>query len=408
MTTILSSTLAQDASSSGAPSQVTPPIGLLTAVSAPDNDSVLFATYTLVILASLVCTITTYRIVLSHVRYIRTLACLNNNTQNYFITPNKWYGFAKTHLLYAPLFQRRHMRELHIFRSWPIGVLPTRLQSLFLTGLIGMNIALCMIGIAWNTTGSNKMVNMANHLRMRTGTLSIVNLIPLVIMGGRNNPLINMLNIPYDTFNLMHRWFGRIFVAEAVAHTVGWTVEMVQSSGWDAVWEALESTQLVITGTVAMVAVLVIILQASALIRHAFYETFLHLHIALILLTFIFLYLHLDSLQPLIYLQTSIAAWAIEVCTLFLLGSFISPLSFALFIVEQYLTYLNSDSSVSTLSYTETPASANLTPSPSSRLFPVTPSASPSNWLVPGYLNPVNTCSSLSLLSVSGHPIPSA
>jgi hypothetical protein len=311
LATLLSSALAEGASSTAQAPQGSPTSGASTSASTANFDNVLFATYTLVILASLVGAIATYRIILECVRYIRTLACLNNNTQNYFLTPNKWYSFAKTNLLYAPLFRRRHMREIHIFRSWPIGVLPTRLQSLFLTGLIGMNIALCVIGIEWDTAGSQ---NMMNHLRNRTGTLAVVNMIPLVIMGGRNNPLINMLNIPYDTFNLMHRWFGRIFVAEAVAHTVVWTVKTVQTSGWVAVSEALKSSQTIITGTVGTIAALVIILQSSALIRHAFYETFLHLHIALVMLIMVFLYKHLDGLPQLIYVQISIAAWATEVC----------------------------------------------------------------------------------------------
>jgi hypothetical protein len=45
-------------------------------------------------------------------------------------------------------------------------------------------------------------------------------------MAARNNPLISWLNLSFDTFNLLHRWFGRIVVLEAIAHTVAWGVSV--------------------------------------------------------------------------------------------------------------------------------------------------------------------------------------
>ena len=90
-----------------------------------------------------------------------------------------------------------------------------------------MNVGLCVVGIEWSQAGTEVM---SVHLRNRTGTLAVVNLIPLVMMAGRNNPLIKLLNISFDTFNLAHRWFGRIMVAEAVAHTVAWAVEKKETS----------------------------------------------------------------------------------------------------------------------------------------------------------------------------------
>ena len=189
-------------------------------------DNVLFANYVLSTLASLVFAIAAYHIILGGFRHLRTMTCLNNNTQMYFRMPSGWAGTIKQHLLYAPLFQTRHMRELRLFRRCNVGILPTRLQTIFLLGVVGMNIALCVTGIEWSQAGTQTMMT---HLRNRTGTLAAVNLIPLVIMGGRNNPMIKMLNISFDTFNLVHRWFGRIVVAESVAHTIVWAVKEVET-----------------------------------------------------------------------------------------------------------------------------------------------------------------------------------
>lgn len=54
-------------------------------------------------------------------------------------------------------------------------------------------------------------------------------------MATRNNPLINWLNLSFDTFNLLHRWFGRIVVLEAITHTAAYIVGTVNSTGWAAV-----------------------------------------------------------------------------------------------------------------------------------------------------------------------------
>ena len=198
--------------------------GASTPVSTENVNNILFATYLLISLASVVGALCIYQLILSATRYIRMLTCLNNDTQMYFRMPNIWFGSVKKHLIYAPLFRSRHMQELQLFGKWGLGVLPTRFQTIFLTLVIGMNLALCFTGIEWSQAGSP---NMLDHLRNRSGTLAVVNLIPLVIMGGRNNPLIQVLKISFDTFNLVHRWFGRIIVIEAVIHTICITTKVV-------------------------------------------------------------------------------------------------------------------------------------------------------------------------------------
>ncbi|KAI4113921.1 MAG: hypothetical protein LQ345_005196 [Seirophora villosa] len=185
-------------------------------------DNSRFARYILTTLAAVVFCLAVYRVVIQSIRYIRTLTCLNNDTQKYFKMPNLAFGAVKQHLLYAPLFRRRHNREIHL--AWfHLGYIPTRFQSLFLAAIIGMNVTLSVWNIEWNGTRAAAL----GHLRNRTGTLSVVNMIPLVILAGRNNPLISLLNISYDNFNLVHRWFGRIVVLQALAHTLAEVINIV-------------------------------------------------------------------------------------------------------------------------------------------------------------------------------------
>jgi len=69
-------------------------------------------------------------------------------------------------------------------------------------------------------------------------------------MAGRNNPLINWLNLSFDTFNLLHRWFGRIVVLEALAHTFAWMAETVAAGGWAAVAKSIEGSAMIMYGLI--------------------------------------------------------------------------------------------------------------------------------------------------------------
>ncbi|KAL9592364.1 MAG: hypothetical protein Q9179_006788 [Wetmoreana sp. 5 TL-2023] len=281
-------------------------------------DNYRFARYTLTVLAAIVFCLFIFRVVIQSIRYIRTLTCLNNDTQRYFKMPNLAFGALKQHLLYAPLFRRRHLREVH-FGFFHLGYIPTRFQSLFLVAVVIMNVTLSVSGIEWNGTRAAVL----NHLRNRTGTLSVVNMIPLVVLAGRNNPLVGLLNVSFDNFNLVHRWFGRIVVLQALAHTVAEVMKIAdhgKTSAHD--WSYRKSLlQMDIRQSAhrpqATIAFVAIVLQASAVLRHAFYETFLHLHIALVILSIVFLWKHLDNTHPQKYLLAVIIIWAIERLTRF-------------------------------------------------------------------------------------------
>ncbi|KAI9822015.1 MAG: hypothetical protein M1832_003187 [Thelocarpon impressellum] len=270
-----------------------------------DMESFKYYAYLATVLASTVGALLIYHMVIRLVRYIRTITCLSNDGQRYFAIPSSAYAWIKQHVLYAPLFRSRHSSETS---GWDLGVLPTRFQSMFLAGYIGSNVAFCVVSIDWN--GEQKQ--MLAEFRHRTGILSTVNMIPLFIMAGRNNPLIRLLDISYDSFNLMHRWFGRVVVIEAVCHTAAYLIAKVKADGWSAVVAALNRGNFLLGGLLATAAMAIILLQSPAMVRHAFYETFLHLHIALALLAVVGLWLHLKDLPQMKVLLGVVVLWVAE------------------------------------------------------------------------------------------------
>lgn len=240
-------------------------------------------------------------------KYIRKMACLNNDTQIYFSRPSAKWAAIKKHILYAPVFNKRHNREIQLSTAINVGTLPTRLQLFVLAGYFGTNVAFCVVGIPFGGTGATA----AGFLRNRTGILAVVNMIPLFIMAGRNNPLINWLNLSFDTFNLLHRWFGRIVVLEVLAHTIAWCY---QAGTWSAIAAGFTKDPMKMWGFIGTVSGIVISIQASSILRHAFYETFKYLHIALVSLFIACIWYHLKlaDLPQITLLYGVIVLWVAE------------------------------------------------------------------------------------------------
>jgi hypothetical protein len=145
--------------------------------------------------------------------------------QKYWSKQNENYGIFKRYILDAPLFRKRHHREFRLSNAINIGTLPSRIQTIFLTSYVAMAVTLTVYGIDW----SGKQSDVLDQVVMRTGCMAVMNMLPLFLLSSRNNPLIIWTGIPFDTYNLIHRWLGRIVVIEAVAHGVAWVIGKVQT-----------------------------------------------------------------------------------------------------------------------------------------------------------------------------------
>jgi hypothetical protein len=155
--------------------------------------------------------------------YLRQITCLSNDRQQYFVPAQKWLATARMHFLYAPLFRTRHHREFRLSRAVNMGTLPSRSQACVLIAIFAMNVALCTVNVPYGTDRTVAVI------QIRTGIMATMNLIPLVLMAGRNNPLICLLRVPYDTFNLIHRWLARIVVLQVLVHVFTWCIPKAQN-----------------------------------------------------------------------------------------------------------------------------------------------------------------------------------
>ncbi|KAJ5925255.1 hypothetical protein N7454_007894 [Penicillium verhagenii] len=243
--------------------------------------------------------------------HLRRLSSFGDDSQRYFVPAHERFSWIKNHLIYAPLFRNRHNREMQLSQAINMGTLPSRFHGLLVIGVVAMNVILCVVTIPYASSESTT----AGIVRNRTGTMATVNLIPLVLMAGRNNPLIAMLHVPFDTWNLLHRWLGRIVVLEALAHTFAWAIPKAQAASWSAVGSYIAGSSFLLSGLVTTCTCIGLLLHSPSPIRHAFYETFIHLHIALAAVSMGFLWVHLNGMAAQNYLLAAIILWALERAT---------------------------------------------------------------------------------------------
>ncbi len=238
---------------------------------------------------------------------------------------NSVYASLKKHVFYAPACGARHSREFRLFRLH-MGTLPSRLEVILLVTYIVLNFIFVVVMVDWWKGFSDKMY----QLKYAAGHLAVMNTPGLVLSAGRNNPLVQLLGLPFDTFNFMHRWVGRVIAANAVVHMSavladqaymrtyeidhgGRFISNVCPDGTDHILYTIWQMPFYIYGLVALLGFIFIVLQSLSPVRHAFYELFLHLHIALAVMSFVALWYHLKNLLQQRVLLGTLILWGLDV-----------------------------------------------------------------------------------------------
>ncbi|KAI0431823.1 ferric reductase like transmembrane component [Xylaria sp. FL1042] len=247
--------------------------------------------WSLGILALIVLSVRLLDIAWSKLRHVSAMS-MEGNRQGYWKSSQwSWMPSLKKNLIYAPLWRKRHTREIRLSSAVNIGTLPSRLHFVILSLYLLSNIVY-MFYLDWSQ--SNRY-SLAAEVRGRSGTLAVVNMVPLIILAGRNNPLIPLLKVSFDTYNLLHRWMGRMVVLEALVHTIAWAVVEVAASGWSKVNEKIIHDTFIASGFGGTIALLILFFLSLSPVRHAFYETFLNVHIILAIIIFTTTLIHCAS-----------------------------------------------------------------------------------------------------------------
>lgn len=167
----------------------------------------------LLVVGGLVAILFAWRTVIRMRHRRRSKMALQNDDQRGLSWTYPVNASLKKHMLYAPLFGNRHSREFRFMRLH-MGSVPLRLEVILLLIYLALNFVFVIVTVDWWASYSTKMF----QLKYAAGHLAVMNTPGLVLSAGRNNPLVALLGLSFDTFNFMHRWVGRVIAANAVIH----------------------------------------------------------------------------------------------------------------------------------------------------------------------------------------------
>ena len=226
--------------------------------------------------------------------YIRNIYSMTRTpAQQKYYTMDHFYiwPWLKRHVIYAPLLKKRHNREFQMSSVVNYGTLPGRIHFVLLILYALANMVFCLL-LDWRTPQKGALYA---ELRGRSGILATVNLIPLVVLASRNNIAIRILQVSFDTFNLFHRWIGRIIAIEATIHFFAWMAAYIDAKGKEATPMIFNHNPFLQYGLTGLIAMVILPFHSFSVIRHAFYETFLHLHQFLAFVALFGVYVHLST-----------------------------------------------------------------------------------------------------------------
>lgn len=216
-------------------------------------------------------------------------------------------SWTKSQLLYAPPFRSRKAKPSTVWHgNVNFGPLPSRLQSLFIFLVVGVNVFL----ILWKQPYSDPEYPLLSSFNRRLGVVAIANFIPIVATSTIHNPLVFLLDIPYNSFILLHRWLARIATLEIIAHALCHIISVGNKYGWREAGDQLRSIGFFTYGFTATVLLTMLLLISVKPIRSLAYDAFHYIHIAILIATFSLIWLHLSDLPQKWYLLTATVIWA--------------------------------------------------------------------------------------------------
>ncbi|KAJ7501065.1 ferric reductase like transmembrane component-domain-containing protein [Mycena galericulata] len=207
--------------------------------------------------------------------------------------PTSWRTGAATlikkHLAYPALFNGRH----NVGYLYDLISAPPCLLSIYVFVILAIGIILACIqyrSFEPNAIFSDRTDEMYSAVGEVGGVLSLA-VFPLVwLTAARNNFFIPLTGWGFETFQVLHRWIGRLATAYALLHTAAYTAQYVRRGEWSLMY--LQSLWF-IWGVVAMVALFLLCTLSLRPLRKLSYEIFLVLHVLLAIFTIVGTQLHI-------------------------------------------------------------------------------------------------------------------
>ncbi|GAB1310584.1 Ferric oxidoreductase domain-containing protein [Madurella fahalii] len=161
-----------------------------------------------------------------------------------------------------------------------LGNAPTVGQALYVALMVVLNVVLTAVNYRStqpNTWYSNQYREIMAWVMYRTGTIGFALLPLLILFSTRNNVLLWLSNWSHSSYLLLHRWVARIFGIQVILHSI-LALVLYRDTG---AYPAEEKLEYWIWGSVATVAVSIMLVGSGLYVRRRSYEIFLISHILL-------------------------------------------------------------------------------------------------------------------------------
>ncbi|KAF7311967.1 Ferric-chelate reductase [Mycena indigotica] len=202
---------------------------------------------------------------------------------------NQLFSAIKKHVRYAALFSRRHQ----VPYLGGLFTAPTRLLSIFVVLCLAVGLILNAVqhrSVQPNSIYANRTNELLNNVGLAAGDLALTAFVLVWLAAARNNPFLWLTGWAYDTFQVLHRWFGRLATLYSLLHTVTYTNLYARRGEWS---KAYLTGLWFIWGCVGMVALFVICVFSLRPIRERFYECFFVMHILMAVFAIVGTQLHI-------------------------------------------------------------------------------------------------------------------
>ncbi|KAI0444143.1 ferric reductase like transmembrane component [Xylaria telfairii] len=209
------------------------------------------------------------------------------------IQSSRTWSMLRQYLFLPALVGSRHLQPL----PGRVGYVPSRMLSINIGIYVILNIIFS--AVSFNSFQPNIFFfswqfEICEYVGNRTGTLSLVNTAIAILFAGRNNLLISLTGWSQTTFLTLHRWSARVATAQAIVHSVVYTIAYWEPGYAGATTYAAQAAMpFYWWGIIATIAYSLAASLAILPLRAKAYDTFLLIHIGFSILALMGCWYHL-------------------------------------------------------------------------------------------------------------------
>lgn len=224
-------------------------------------------------------------------------------------TNNKFSLFFRQKLINPALFGYKHSTPV----KWgPVNMsLPSRAQGWALLGYLVMYIIFMFIKYDiydGNTRYATRRLQISRYVGDRAAFIALAQLPLVFAFAGRNNILLFITGLSYDTMNLYHRWVSRVMYLSIFIHAVTFSINYHDQGKYSS--ELSEPD--IVWGIVACTCGGLLMFFSYRLFREKLYEFFLLCHWAFVIFFTVGIWYHVKPHGFMEWIYTAVAIWAFD------------------------------------------------------------------------------------------------